>query len=86
MHCRENLVPQVDELVFDKPMPFDQQKSVPGDASRLPGLSLEKQLSANLLASSMLSANLLAEQRWRAGSRQCLANLNSWPSRLCLAE
>jgi len=79
---RESLVPQVDELVFDRPMPLDQQGSVPG-VSREPGLILESQ---RLSLEKQLTANGLAEQRWRAGSSQCLASLNSWPSRLSLVE
>ena len=91
--CREMLVPQVDELVvFNRPMPLNQL-SVAG-VSREPGstlerqrLALENQLTANGLAEqSWQLSNGLAEQRWRAGSSQCLANLNSWPSRLSLVE
>ena len=87
------LVPQVDELVvFNRPMPLNQL-SVAG-VSREPGstlerqrLALENQLTANGLAEqSWQLSNGLAEQRWRAGSSQCLANLNSWPSRLSLVE
>ena len=90
---REMLVPQVDELVvFNRPMPLNQL-SVAG-VSREPGstlerqrLALENQLTANGLAEqSWQLSNGLAEQRWRAGSSQCLANLNSWPSRLSLVE
>jgi len=78
---RETLVPQVDELeVFNRPMPLDHQLSVPG-VSREPGLTLESQR-----LEKQMRANGLAEQRWRAGSTQCLANLNSWPSRLSLVE
>merc|ERR1711974_339164 len=79
---RLSTAPQVDELVFDRPMPLDQQRSVPG-VSREPGLSLESQ---RLSLEKQLMANGLAEQRWRAGSSQCLASLNSWPSRLSLLE
>jgi len=79
---REMLVPQVDELVvFNRPMPSDQL-SVPG-VRREPGLTLERQ---RLALENQLTANGLAEQRWRAGSSHCLANLNSWPSRLSLVE
>lgn len=75
------LVPQVDELeVFNRPMPLDHQLSVPG-VSREPGLTVESQR-----LEKQMRANGLAEQRWRAGSTQCLANLNSWPSRLSLVE
>ena len=74
------LVPQVDELeVFNRPMPLDQL-SVLG-VSKEPGLTLESQRMEK-----QMRANGLAEQRWRAGSTQCLANLNSWPSRLSLVE
>ena len=80
--CREMLVPQVDELVvFNRPMPLSQL-SVAG-VSREPGSTLERQ---RLALENQLTANGLAEQRWRAGSSQCLANLNSWPSRLSLVE
>lgn len=76
------LVPQVDELVvFNRPMPLNQL-SVAG-VSREPGSTLERQ---RLALENQLTANGLAEQRWRAGSSQCLANLNSWPSRLSLVE
>ena len=72
---RERLMPQVEELlVFDRPMPLD--KLALPRVPREPGLSLESQLASNGLA----------EQRWRAGSSQCLANLKSWPSRLSLVE
>ena len=73
--CRERLVPQVEEsVVFDRPMPLD--KLALPEVRREPGLERERQLTSNGLA----------EQRWRAGSSQCLANLNSWPSRLSLVE
>ena len=71
---RERLVPQVEEsVVFDRPMPLD--KLPLPEARREPGL--ERQI---------VTSNGLADQRWRAGSSQCLANLNSWPSRLSLVE
>merc|ERR1711971_1159561 len=71
---RERLVPQVEEsVVFDRPMPLD--KLPMPEVRREPGL--ERQI---------VTSNGLADQRWRAGSSQCLANLNSWPSRLSLVE
>jgi len=71
---RERLVPQVEEsAVFDRPMPLD--KLTMPEARREPGL--ERQI---------VTSNGLADQRWRAGSSQCLANLKSWPSRLSLVE
>jgi len=72
---RERLVPQVEEsVVFDRPMPLD--KLALPEVRREPGVERERQLTSNGLA----------EQRWRAGSSQCLANLNSWPSKLSLVE
>ena len=73
-------MPQVDELVvFNRPMHMMDQLSMPGEVSREPGFTLERQ-------NQLTASNGLAEQRWRAGSSQCLAQLNSWPSRLSLVE
>lgn len=78
---RENLMPQTNNLVvFDTPMP---------KVCRKPSLPAEERPSmetSNTLASTMATSNTLAEQRWKAGSSQCLANLNSWPSRLSLED
>jgi len=68
---RENLMPQTNNLVvFDTPMPKVCSK---------PSLPVDER-------PRMETSNTLAEQRWKAGSSQCLANLNSWPSRLSLGE
>ena len=73
-------MPQVKEsVVFDRPMPLD--KLALPEVRREPGLERQR-----LIVERQLTSNGLADQRWRAGSSQCLANLNSWPSRLSLTE
>merc|ERR1711973_582831 len=78
---RENLMPQTDNLVvFDTPMP---------KVCRKPSVPTEERTrmeTSSTLANTMATSNTLAEQRWMAGSSQCLANLNSWPSRLSLGD
>ena len=78
---RENLMPQTDNLVvFDTPMPKVGRNPFPPTEGR------SRMATSSTLANTMATSNTLAEQRWMAGSSQCLANLNSWPSRLSLVE
>ena len=78
---RENLMPQTDNLVvFDTPMPkVCKNPSLPAEEK-------PRMETSSTLANTMATSNTLAEQRWMAGSSQCLANLNSWPSRLSLGD
>ena len=78
---RENLMPQTNNLVlFDTPMPMVSRKP------SLPAEEKPRMETSNMLANTMATSNTLAEQRWMAGSSQCLANLNSWPSRISLGD